>query len=139
MYRVPFFSLAILLLSACGGRGPDVSPPSGRADPPSGVYEEGIASWYGEPFNGRPTASGEIYDMHDLTAAHRTLPLATCVAVRRIDDGRSVTVRVNDRGPFVDDQHRIIDLSYAAARVLGLVLPGTAEVEVRAVDDGSGC
>ena len=103
-------------------------------------YEEvGIASWYGEEFHGRPTASGETFDMYGLTAAHRTLPLQTCVEVRRLDDDRVVVVRVNDRGPFDPRGQRIIDLSLAAAEAIGLVQPGTAEVEVRALDAGRSC
>ena len=80
-----------------------------------GYREIGFASWYGEPFHGRITASGEPFDMYALTAAHRTLPLPTCVEVRRLDSGRLVRVRVNDRGPFHDVERRIIDLSYSAA------------------------
>ena len=104
-----------------------------------GYRETGVASWYGEPFHGRPTASGELFDTYALTAAHRTLPLNTCVEVQRLSDGRTVTVRVNDRGPFADVQKRVIDLSFAAAQVLGLIGPGTAEVEVRALGDGASC
>ena len=104
-----------------------------------GYRETGVASWYGEPFHGRPTASGEVFDTYALTAAHRTLPLNTCVEVKRLSDGRTVTVKVNDRGPFADVQKRIIDLSFAAAQVLGLIDPGTAEVEVRALGDGTSC
>ncbi len=100
--------------------------------------EVGVASWYGEPFHGRRTASGEVYDMYQLTAAHRTLPLPTCAEVTRLEDGRTVVVRVNDRGPFVEGR-RIIDLSYSAAEAIGLVGPGTTEVEVRALGDGRGC
>ena len=101
--------------------------------------ETGVASWYGEPFHGRPTASGEVFDTYALTAAHRTLPLDTCVEVQRLGDGRTVTVKVNDRGPFADVGNRIIDLSFAAAQVLGLIEPGTGEVEVRALGDGASC
>ena len=104
-----------------------------------GYVQVGIASWYGEPFHGRPTASGESFDMYALTAAHRTLPLSTCVEVRRLDDERTVVVRVNDRGPFSDDARRIIDLSYSAGRALGLIGTGTAEVEVRAMEAGTTC
>ena len=104
-----------------------------------GYRETGVASWYGEPFHGRPTASGEVFDTYALTAAHRTLPLHTCVEVERLSDGRSVTVKVNDRGPFADVDTRIIDLSFAAAQKLGLIDPGTAEVEVRALGDGGDC
>ena len=105
----------------------------------AGYVESGLASWYGEPFHGRQTASGETFDMYALTAAHRTLPLATCVEVRRLDDDRSVMVRVNDRGPFSSDTRRIIDLSYSAGRTLGLIGSGTAEVEVRALEAETAC
>ena len=104
-----------------------------------GFREVGIASWYGEPFHGRRTASGEVYDMYALTAAHKTLPLPTCVEVRRVEDGRTVVVRVNDRGPFDARGERVIDLSYSAGAALGLIEPGTAEVEVRALDVGGRC
>jgi rare lipoprotein A len=90
--------------------------------------ERGVASWYGQQFHGRPTASGERYDMHQLTAAHRTLPFGTRLEVVNLDNGRSVVVRVNDRGPF--HRGRVVDVSYAAARDLGLVGPGTARVEL---------
>ncbi len=93
----------------------------------------GVASWYGEEFHGRPTSSSEIYDMHDMTAAHRTLPFGTLVSVTNLENGRSAVVRINDRGPFV--RGRIIDLSYAAARVLGIVGPGTARVRVEVLKD----
>jgi rare lipoprotein A len=97
-----------------------------------GYRERGIASWYGAKFHGRLTANGEVYDMYGMTAAHRGLPLPTYVEVRELQGGRSVVVRVNDRGPFHGD--RIIDLSYAAAHKLGIIGRGTAEVEVRAID-----
>jgi len=97
----------------------------------AGYRERGIASWYGTKFHGRPTSSGEPYDLYRLTAAHRTLPLPTWVEVTRLDTGESIVVRVNDRGPFHPD--RIIDLSWAAASELGMVDRGTAPVEVRAI------
>jgi rare lipoprotein A len=90
--------------------------------------EEGIASWYGHPFDGRPTSSGEIYNMHDLTAAHRTLPFGTQVRVHDLDNQQEVLVRVNDRGPFVNG--RILDLSYAAAKEMGMIGAGTARVRL---------
>ncbi len=100
-----------------------------RLPPPGqGAAETGIASWYGPDFHGRPTSSREIYDMHDMTAAHPTLPFGTHVMVTNLDNGRSAVVRINDRGPFV--KGRIIDLSYAAARVLGMIGPGTARVRL---------
>jgi rare lipoprotein A len=89
---------------------------------------QGIASWYGKAYQGRPTASGEIYNMYAMTAAHRTLPFGTEVRVHDLDNGRSVDVRINDRGPFV--RGRIIDLSYAAAEAMGMVGPGTARVHL---------
>jgi rare lipoprotein A len=90
--------------------------------------ETGLASWYGPEFHGRPTSSREIFDMNDMTAAHRTLPFGTYVMVTNLGNKRSAVVRINDRGPFV--RGRIIDLSYAAARVLGIVGPGTARVRL---------
>ena len=95
---------------------------------PGGRIQTGTASWYGEEFHGRPTSSREVYDMNDLTAAHNTLPLGTFVAVTNLANGRSVVVRINDRGPFV--KNRIIDLSYAAARALDMIGPGTAPVRI---------
>lgn len=93
----------------------------------TGVHQmEGIASYYADEFNGRPTANGEIYDMHGLTAAHRTLPFNTRVRVANLDNGHWVEVRINDRGPFKDD--RVIDLSLEAAKRIGMVTPGTARV-----------
>jgi len=94
------------------------------------IFKEqvGVASYYGEEFNGRPTASGEIFDMNALTAAHRTLPLGTKVRVTNLENGRTVVVKINDRGPFVDG--RILDLSKAAAKELGLLESGTAIVKI---------
>lgn len=96
-----------------------------------GYHEVGTASWYGSKFHGRRTSSGEIYDMHLATAAHKTLPLPTYAEVTNLGNGRRVIVRVNDRGPFKDD--RLIDLSYGAALRLGMIGTGTARVEVRAL------
>ena len=100
----------------------------GSAD---GYRERGVASWYGEKFHGRRTSSGEPYDMYRMTAAHKSLPLPTYVRVTNLKNGRSVTVRVNDRGPFV--HNRIIDLSYTAADRLGIIANGTGLVEVEAL------
>lgn len=86
------------------------------------------ASWYGPNFHGSPTASGEPFDMHSLTAAHRTLPLGSRVLVRNLKNNETVVVRINDRGPYV--QGRDIDLSFGAARVLGMVRPGVVPVEI---------
>ena len=94
--------------------------------------QRGIASWYGDPFHGRTTSTGETYDMYAMTAAHKTLPLPTYVRVTDLDTGNRVVVRVNDRGPFVEG--RVIDLSYIAAVKLGIADRGTARVEVRALD-----
>lgn len=108
--------------------------PSGRPRTPAAPAapivqgEQGIASWYGYPFNGRSTTSGEIYNMYDLTAAHRTLPFGTQVRVHDLANGQAVVVRINDRGPFIEG--RIIDLSYAAAQAIHLVGPGTAMVRL---------
>jgi rare lipoprotein A len=101
----------------------------------TGYKERGRASWYGTKFNGKRTSSGEPYDMFQMTAAHKTLPLPTYVRVTRISNGRSVVVKVNDRGPF--HQGRIIDLSYAAAAKLDLLKEGSAEVVVEALDPGA--
>jgi rare lipoprotein A len=91
----------------------------------------GMASWYGGEFHGRPTSSGEVYDMYQLTCAHNTLPLGTAVMVTNLENGRSLELKVNDRGPFVKE--RIIDLSYAAAQILGIWEKGTAFVKVEAI------
>ena len=96
----------------------------------------GVASWYGEEFAGRTTANGEIFDPALLTAAHRTMPFGTVVDVKNPKTAQTVRVRVNDRGPYVGN--RVIDLSYAAARQIGLVEPGVGEVEIRVVKVGSG-
>lgn len=93
-----------------------------------GMVQYGVASWYGKKFHGNPTASGEIYDMYQLTAAHKTLPLGTYAMVTNLENNRSVEVKINDRGPFV--KGRIIDLSYAAARNIDMVEKGTARVKV---------
>ncbi|MGV8074023.1 MAG: septal ring lytic transglycosylase RlpA family protein [Syntrophobacteraceae bacterium] len=149
--------IVIVLLASCST--PSVYPPkvSKPAYPPSGlrtqrpyqVYgvwyypiptaegyvEEGMASWYGADFHGKSTSCGEPYDMYAMTAAHKTLPLGTYVKVVNLDNGRSIIVRVNDRGPFV--QGRIIDLSCKAAHELGSARPGLARVRVEAVQVAS--
>jgi rare lipoprotein A len=116
---------ALLFLTACA-RTVTVTPPS---PPIAGTEETGAASWYGHPYHGRRTASGEVYDMNDLTAAHRTLPLGTRLMVTNLDTGQAVEVRVNDRGPLVEE--RILDLSYAAARVVGADRVGVIPVRLR--------
>ena len=98
----------------------------------AGYREKGIASWYGKKFHGHRTSSGETYDMYAMTAAHKTLPLPTYVQVTHLENGRSIIVKVNDRGPF--HANRIIDLSYAAAKKLGVTAKGVGAVEVVAID-----
>lgn len=126
----------ILALAACAG--PVTTTPPTTAIPPApgpapvlGAEETGQASWYGHPHHGRRTASGEIYDMYGLTAAHRALPFGARLLVVNLRSGQSAQVRVNDRGPFVED--RIIDLSYGAARALGAVGPGVIPVRLRVI------
>ena len=97
-----------------------------------GHVERGVASWYGKKFHGRRTSSGETYDMYAMTAAHKTLPLPVYARVTNLQNGRSVVVRINDRGPFVDN--RIVDLSYTAAERLDMIGPGTAFVELEVLD-----
>ncbi len=97
-----------------------------------GFVERGIASWYGSKFHGRRTSNGEVYDMYQMSAAHKKLPIPTYVEVTNLENGRRVVVRVNDRGPF--HENRIIDLSYAAASRIGMLGKGTALVEIRAID-----
>jgi rare lipoprotein A len=96
-----------------------------------GFRQSGLASWYGRDFHGKKTSNGEIYNMYAMTAAHKTLPLGTYVRVHNLENNRSVVVRINDRGPFV--RGRVIDLSYTAAKDIGIVGPGTARVEVVAL------
>jgi rare lipoprotein A len=118
---------ALLVLSSCRKR----ARTAPALPPQAAAIETGIASWYGEPYHGRQTANGEIYDMDRWTAAHKTLPFGTWVDVENLTNGKHVTVRVNDRGPFVEG--RIIDLSRAAAQHIGLIVPGTARVRLRVV------
>ncbi len=131
--------LAVLLLATllatqgCASRtsppatGPTPTPPD-VLDYPVGWVQEGIASWYGHPFHGQPTASGTIYDMDGWTAAHQELPLGTFILVENQDTGREIRLMVNDRGPFV--KGRVLDVSRAAARSLGMIGPGTARVKI---------
>lgn len=134
----------MLLFSACAGSKPPEPSSPGAPKPyrvlgkwytpmadATGFSQKGIASWYGSDFHGKKTSTGEKYDMHAMTAAHKTLPFNTWVEVRRLDTGKTVKLRINDRGPFV--QNRIIDLSYAGAKAIDMVGPGTARVEVVAL------
>jgi rare lipoprotein A len=100
-----------------------------------GYKERGVASWYGPDFHSRPTSSGEPYDMYAMTAAHKTVPIPAYARVTHLGNGRSIVVRINDRGPFV--ANRIIDLSYTAAHKLGMTQAGTAFVEVEVITPGS--
>lgn len=155
---IPILILAALVLGAgCATKGvpepsrPDAPPPAPRrgvSEPTlrpytvlgqtyhpiptaDGFVEEGVASWYGPQFHSKRTASGEVYNMYELTAAHRILPMQTKIRVTTLENGRSVVLRVNDRGPFVKD--RIVDLSYKAAQELDMVRAGTARVRVEAL------
>ena len=109
--------------------------PACRLTPWGDKTEKGIASWYGEPYHGRATASGEIYDQWELTAAHPRLPFGTIVRVRNLKNRREVDVRINDRGPFV--RGRIIDLSRAAAVRLGMINDGVVPVRVEVLRRGT--
>jgi len=113
----------LLLVSACAAPGLRPRPWEDLSG------EVGLASWYGVPYHGRRTSSGEVYDMYQLSAAHRDIPLESWVEVTNLTNGRSLTVRINDRGPFVEG--RIIDVSYAAASLLGMTGPGVVRVRVR--------
>jgi len=140
--------LMSLALAGCGGKKPPPQGGYGKAPAtqrpysikgktyhpiPSadGYAEEGVASWYGKDFHGKSTSCGEIYDMYKLTAAHKILPMHTTLKVTNLENGRSVTVRVNDRGPFVSG--RIIDMSYAGAKALDMHVKGTTKVRLESV------
>lgn len=132
MRILPLLILAIsVFITSCGttsnfGKSDDTST---STDTESGEkIEDGVASWYGPNFNGKLTANGETYNMNDLTAAHRTLPFNTVLKVTNLDNGKSVQVRVNDRGPYA--KNRIIDLSKKAAQEIDMLGPGTANVEL---------
>ncbi|MFM8552912.1 MAG: septal ring lytic transglycosylase RlpA family protein [Nitrospiraceae bacterium] len=117
-------------LQGCGGGPQRVVAPAGySAGYPVGFVERGVASWYGPGFHGHKTANGESFDMHQLTAAHRTLPLGSIIQVKSLSNGKTVAVRVNDRGPFA--KNRILDLSLAAAQSLGMTGAGTDQIELR--------
>lgn len=122
-----FAPLLVTTLAACGG----APKPTYFPSYPIGFVERGVASWYGPGFHGNKTANGERYDMHQLTAAHRTLPLGSVAVVRSMSNGRQVTVRINDRGPFA--RGRILDLSLAGAQALGITMAGTDQIELRVV------
>lgn len=118
---VLFLSLATI---SCGSKRGVVVPIGVPADGPTG-----LASWYGEPYHGRPTASGEIFDMNKMTAAHRTLPFGTQVQVTNLQNGKKAEVKINDRGPFLPE--RLIDLSYAAAKKIEMLIAGVVPVRLQ--------
>jgi rare lipoprotein A len=128
--------IVLFLLTACARRvvyERRTLPPE-RREVRKGERREvqyGVASWYGADFHGKSTSSGEVYDMYQFTCAHNTLPLGTIVMVTNLDNGRSLELKVNDRGPFVKE--RIIDVSYAAAQMLGMWEKGTAPVKVEVI------
>lgn len=131
---------ALLMTASCGRkRQAAKTPPSPRvsvAPVMIGDVERGIASWYGDPYHGRRSANGEVYDMHQMTAAHRTMPFGTWVKVDNETNGKSTKVRITDRGPFVGD--RVIDLSRKAAEEISLIGPGTAKVRLTVIDAPDG-
>lgn len=147
---IAVFSIAALALAGCGEkkrvavRYPEPPPPasaSSRVPPPPVTandrrpaifIESGLASWYGPPYHNRKAATGEIYDMYQMTAAHKTLPLNSIVRVTNVANGKSAIVRINDRGPFIGD--RIIDLSYAAAKATDVWRAGVAKVRVEVLE-----
>src|SRR5579883_909510 len=129
--RLTFIAMFVALVaisSACSRKSAAHVPPPAQI----GATENGIASWYGAPYHGRPAASGEIYDQEQLTAAHRTLPFNTWVEVTNLENEKRVDVRITDRGPFVNG--RIIDLSLAAAREIDMVRTGIARVRLKVID-----
>lgn len=155
MRKILALLVTILFLSGCthkkytrqipappAARTPASQPAAGTAPPPGtaapsaanpqpGYSETGVASWYGHPYHGRPAADGEVYDMEQMVAAHRTLPFDTWLRVYDLDNNRNVDVRIIDRGPFVDG--RIIDLSHAAAQAISLIGPGIANVRIEVI------
>lgn len=126
-------AVAVILCGVIAFQGCRASAPPVHRFPgyPIGFIERGIASWYGPGFHGNKTANGERYDMHNLTAAHRTLPLGSVAVVRSLTSGRQVTVRINDRGPFA--RGRVLDLSLAGAQAIGMTGNGTDQIELRVI------
>lgn len=130
--------LTVVWLEGCGKKKvaaahPSTPKPAVHVKPPKiGDTETGTASWYGNPYHGRQAANGETYDMEKLTAAHRTLPFNTWVRVENTTNGKSVNVRITDRGPFVGN--RIIDVSHAAAQQIEMIGPGTARVRIVVIE-----
>ena len=154
MKRLALIALVCVAAVGCGKKQVTVAksvpppPPAAASAPPSPARTTpgapaasldasinelyGLASWYGHPYHGRKTASGEVYDMYQLTAAHKTLPLGTRVEVTNQTNGKQVEVRINDRGPFIEG--RVIDLSYAAAKQIEMVGAGVAMVNIKLLD-----
>jgi rare lipoprotein A len=132
-FRITSILMAALALVFCARIRPPAVSPLGKEE----IRETqiGIASWYGPGFHGRLTSNREVYDMNEMTAAHKTLPFGTNVLVTNLTNGKAARVRINDRGPFVGD--RLIDLSYAAARTIDIVVPGTAPVRLDILKDHS--
>ena len=130
---VQSFTILVILLAGIAVQGCKASSPHIDRFPgyPIGFVERGEASWYGPGFHGNKTANGERYDMHKLTAAHRTLPLGSIAVVRSLTSGRQVTVRINDRGPFA--RGRVLDLSLAGAKAIGMTGKGTDRIELQVV------
>jgi rare lipoprotein A (peptidoglycan hydrolase) len=131
------WAIVALALTGCAtgsGIGTSTEKPPPRQKPTGRDVQVGVASWYGKPHHGRVTASGDVFNMHALTAAHPTLPLGSRVLVTNVKNGRSVEVLINDRGPIIPG--RIIDLSYAAARKLDAVDDGTFQVRIRMLRAG---
>ncbi|RPH35140.1 septal ring lytic transglycosylase RlpA family protein [bacterium] len=120
-------------MAGCGSGSPRFTEKEGAAVPTSPL--EGIASYYADEFHGRKTANGETYNMNALTAAHRTLPFNSRVRVTNRENGKSVVVRINDRGPFKGN--RVIDLSLAAAKAVGMIAHGTAPVTIDVIEAGT--
>lgn len=129
----PGLTAAVILIAAVAFQGCRASAPPVHRFPgyPIGFVERGVASWYGPGFHGNKTANGERYNMHNLTAAHRTLPLGSVAVVRSLTSGRQVTVRINDRGPFA--RGRVLDLSLAGAQAIGMTGNGTDQIELRVI------
>ena len=125
----------VVALGACGSRTKKVKLPP-PIKPRIGWTQVGIASWYGHPYHGRQAANGEIYDMNQMTAAHKRLPFETWLEVRNLSNGRKTQVRITDRGPFVGK--RIIDLSRAAATEIGMIATGTAKVRIKRIRPPTG-
>ncbi len=128
------FVFIVLIITGCASAPRYVIRRPVKGNPGEFTFEKqvGVASYYGAEFHGRPTASGEIFDMDGFTCAHRTLPLGTTVRITNLENGKSIELKVNDRGPFVDG--RIVDLSRGAAEKLGMIQSGTAIVKIEVVD-----